>query len=160
MKIDCPCGTAFTTTQNRIETGRGKYCSKPCMYRFRTRPSGLKYELKVENPTWIKPGERLSPSTEFQKGQTPHNWSGDNVGYDSLHDWVKRHAGAAFRCQFCGSEDNVQWANKSWEYKRDISDWMQLCYQCHRAYDMAGEWGAAAKLFEKRKSGGYGKRLV
>lgn len=82
MKVsrDCPCGQEFTTHQRLIEQGRGRYCSRPCMYRYRTRPVGLKYKLKVQNSSWyvpghaptagaIKRGERRSPGTEFKPGQ-------------------------------------------------------------------------------------------
>lgn len=32
---------------------KGQYC-KPCGYKHRTRPTGLKYTLHKENPTWFK----------------------------------------------------------------------------------------------------------
>lgn len=75
----CPCGMSFETTRRRIADGRGRYCSRPCMYKYRTRPRGLKYEIKQQNPGWfkaghgptggeIKPGERRSPKTEFKSG--------------------------------------------------------------------------------------------
>lgn len=42
----CPCGKEFNTTPGRKLDGRGKYCSKACMYEFRPRKSikpGAKY---------------------------------------------------------------------------------------------------------------------
>lgn len=117
------------------------------MYKYRIRPSGLKYDLKVENPTWIKPGERLSPDTEFQpgvrsnpdgefvKGNIPGNYKGDEVGYHGLHSWVYRNKGKPILCEHCGGEDNLQWANRSWKYMRELDDWLSLCVKCHKAYD-------------------------
>ena len=53
--MTCPCGTPFNTNQNRIDRGRGVYCSRPCMYKFRVRPTGLNYNLVVENTGRFKP---------------------------------------------------------------------------------------------------------
>lgn len=61
MKRICLCGVEFKTAQSRIDQGRGKYCSRKCMYNYRVRPSGLKYNIVMQNPTW------------FFKGSTPHN---------------------------------------------------------------------------------------
>lgn len=98
--VECPCGEVFYAAAWELRSGRGKYCSQDCKYKYRVRPTGLKYDLKVENTGWIKPGERLSPETEFksgiqnnpgggiklgermspetefQKGQEPHNFMG------------------------------------------------------------------------------------
>lgn len=49
--ITCFCGNIVTTSPSRL--GRKKYCSKRCFYQFRTRPSGLSYEIKVENKGWF-----------------------------------------------------------------------------------------------------------
>lgn len=107
-------------------------------------------------------GIRRSIDTEFKKGLTTWNkgtkgmmksgsdvanWKGDNVGYDSLHDWVKRHKIKTGICQFCESMINVQWANKSHEYKRNLEDWIELCYKCHRKYDRENGWGMATRKY-------------
>ena len=63
------------------------------------------------------------------------NWKGDNVKYDGLHKWVPKHLGKPTRCEHCGTDGltgrNIHWANKSGEYKRDVSDWLRLCSKCH-----------------------------
>lgn len=148
----CPCGVEVIAARWQVRTGKAKYCSKACKYKFRIRPSGLTYKLKVVNSTWFHKGERANPSHEFKKGQRPHNWKGDAVGYDALHDWVKRHRGKAVLCEWCGSDYRPQWANKSFQYKRDLSDWIALCYTCHRKYDRVGEWGAASRKFPEMKA--------
>lgn len=72
-------------------------------------------------------------------GNNNVNWKGDDVGYFALHSWVKRHLGRPNKCQHCGLESNnpnmIQWANKSWEYKRTVNDWLRLCAKCHSSYD-------------------------
>lgn len=147
----CVCGATFTTTTKRIEEGRGKHCSKACSYANRTRRSGLKYVIRVHNRAWIKPGQRLSPESEFKPGERPHNWKGDAAGYDSLHDWVRRHRGRAQDqpCEQCGdTERRHEWANLSHEYRRDLDDWAVLCKPCHGQYDR-GHLGAIARRFGK-----------
>ena len=156
------------------------------MYKYRVRPSGLKYDIKVENPTWIKkgerlspdtefklgvrnnpdgeikPGQRLSPKTEFQKNEEPwnagtqglspsgvghHNFKGDDVGYESLHSWVRRWKGRPLKCVTCDSTNNLEWSNISWKYKRDLDDWWSLCARCHRNYDKQAR-GAKKERFK------------
>jgi hypothetical protein len=100
VEVTCQCGSAFATTVERIAEGRGRYCGRPCMYRFRVRPTGLTYQKHRENPTsfkrghvpWsagmkglrlslateFKPGQRPSPETEFQPGARP--WNAGTVG--------------------------------------------------------------------------------
>lgn len=153
-KVWCPCGEHFAAPEWKVRARRGKYCSNECKYRYRQRPSGLIYDIKVENRAWIQPGQRLSPRTEFQPGGVPHNWKGDEAGYDALHDWVKRHAGRAstHTCAECGhdgGERQLDWANLSHEYHRDLADWAVLCRRCHIAFDRRTGWGDAAELFHR-----------
>ena len=60
--------------------------------------------------------------------------------YNTLHRWVERKLGKPMHCTHCGSTDKNRyaWANKSREYKRDLDDWIRLCYPCHRRYDNVG----------------------
>lgn len=69
VEVDCPCGVLFNSTVSKLNKGRGKYCSKNCLYEYRTRPSGLEYKIVSENSGWVKAGERLSPHTEFKPGE-------------------------------------------------------------------------------------------
>lgn len=73
-------------------------------------------------------------------GEKNTNWKGGEVGYFSLHNWVKRHLGSPEKCEHCGTTEKkdpkfFQWANKSHEYKRDLTDWIRLCRTCHDKYD-------------------------
>lgn len=110
----CPCGSAFKRTPYQAQTGRGKYCSKPCMYAYRIRPRGLSYQIKVVNKGWykpghgptggecpkgvrmspateFKPGQRASPATEFRPGETP--WNAGSYGImpsgPAHHSWTE-----------------------------------------------------------------------
>lgn len=53
IKVMCPCGNVFITNKWRIEQGRGRYCSRKCMYVYRKRPSGLSYKIVVKNRGWF-----------------------------------------------------------------------------------------------------------
>ena len=93
-------------------------------------------------------GIHLSPATEFKKGQKAwnkgmempkeeksNNWRGDNVGYGGVHQWLYRNYGKASECIDCRSKEDIEWANISGKYLRDIIDWKQLCLPCHRKFD-------------------------
>lgn len=105
---------------------------------------------------WIKKGQKpwntgkSNPYTKnlpqlFKKkevrivGGNNHVWKGDEVGYNSLHKWVIRWLGQPDTCEHCGKTglrgQQIHWANKSQEYKRDLTDWLRLCAQCHKNYD-------------------------
>lgn len=154
----CVCGQVFETTQQRLDAGRGKFCSKACQYANASRPSGLKYKVTKGNPTSFAPGHepwnkgttgimpepwnkdlkgiRLSPATEFKPGNLPANWKGDDVGYFALHSWLRRAYGDPANCEHCATTERVQWANRTGLYRRDRDDWLHLCPKCHRRYDI------------------------
>ena len=69
----------------------------------------------------------------------PNGYKGDKVGYFGLHEWVRKHLGTPDTCEFCGknglTSKQINWANKSGDYLRDLTDWLRLCIPCHRMYD-------------------------
>ncbi|SRR6266851_2158425 len=148
LKICC-CGKQFETSENLVAIGKGKFCSKSCMYANRSRRFGYKRVDKGINPSWFKPGH-VSVAT-FPEGYRPANFKVEDFGYDTLHDWVRRHRGKPIKCEHCDSTANLQWANKSWEYKRELDDWLELCSRCHSKYDRDGDWGAGYDRFPERR---------
>jgi|ERR1035437_9946751 hypothetical protein len=80
------------------------------------------------------------------KGEKQHNWKGDNVSYGALHAWIRRTLGSPSYCVNCGIDESpmgkgikrsyFHWANISHQYKRDLKDWMRMCYSCHKKHDM------------------------
>jgi hypothetical protein len=68
-----------------------------------------------------------------------HCWKGDEVGYRSLHGWIRRKKGKPIKCIFCGKEKttpkSIQWANINHKYRRNLEDWISLCAFCHYHYD-------------------------
>ena len=126
-----------------IKSDKGLYC-KPCGYKYRKRPSGLKYNLVVVNPTTFKKGQKPwnkgLPYLQIRDDKN-NNWKGDQVGNDALHDWVKRRLGKANQCTACGvtGKSRYHWHNISMEYKRVLSDWKELCCSCHRKIHLKKE---------------------
>lgn len=96
-------------------------------------------EATKEKISLLKKGKRMSPGTEFKKGQIPFNWKGDDVGYDGLHRWVNRYLGKPGTCEHCSKTGlwgrDIHWANKDHQYKRNLTDWLRLCRRCHKKYD-------------------------
>jgi hypothetical protein len=66
-------------------------------------------------------------------GENHWLWAGDEIGYRNLHRWVERHLGKASFCENSPIHiaTRYHWANISGEYKRDLSDWRQLCPKCN-----------------------------
>lgn len=111
------CGKIFLKTPNlsqKVWLESRRYCSNRCRAKQ------------------IPPPGRKTP---FPIGENHPNWKGDKVGYFGLHGRVYRKFGKPKKCIKCGSIKNLQWANKSNNYK-DINDFMELCTSCHKKYDM------------------------
>lgn len=85
--------------------------------------------------------EQKALRSRFMKGryseETHPAWKGDEVGYSGVHQWVYRQRGRAIMCEFVDEtcSTHFEWSNISHEYKRDLSDWQQLCVSHHRRYD-------------------------
>lgn len=65
-------------------------------------------------------------------------WKGNDVGYGGVHMWVKKWLGKPNKCSVCGKVGygrQMHWANKDHKYRRDLTDWLRLCVECHRKYD-------------------------
>lgn len=113
----CKCGKMFTTSEDRLEVGRGLNCSKKCMYKYRP--------IKVK--------------------ENHHQWRGSEVSYSGIHHWVKKYFGQPMTCEWCGFEsDNkyqIHWANLDGNYDRLRENWARLCAKCHYHFDREGVRG-------------------
>lgn len=142
MKVSrrCPCGQVFQTVPSRVRDGKGRFCSRACMYRFRRRSST---EFKRGHPGT---GPNRGQFTSDQAGPSHPLWKGDRAGYRALHQWVARHRTKTGRCSECGAEGRTEWANRSHEYRRDLDDWVELCKPCHTAYDREHQGAMEARF--------------
>ena len=69
----------------------------------------------------------------YMEGARNSMWKGDSVSYRNLHRWVERKLGKAMRCMKNMEHKSTRyhWANISKEYRRDLTDWMQMCPSCN-----------------------------
>ena len=116
---------------------------------FKTEETRLKMSLAKLGKPSPKKGKKYKPNLTT-RAEKHYNWKGDNVSYQGLHSWIKKKLGTAKFCQYCrGVDRKFVWANKSHKYKRDLNDWLSLCYPCHRKYDLANGWGKAKEIYGK-----------
>jgi hypothetical protein len=76
-------------------------------------------------------------------------WKGNSVGYNALHDWIKSKLPKTQLCQHCNQNPPYDIANKSGQYKRDLSDWEWLCRKCHMESD--GRMEKLKEIVNERK---------
>ena len=76
-------------------------------------------------------------------------WKGKDVGYASLHEYVRSHLPKPELCQSCGVKPALDLANKG-TYDRDFKNWEWLCRSCHMRKDgrMGNLWRG---IEDKRK---------
>lgn len=124
VPLDCVvCGRRYEVKPSREE--KSKCCSRECLSKYKSEL----FSGRQLSDDWKK---RIG---EANKGELHGLWKGDDVGYKALHDWVYREKGSPKKCQWCGSTENMEWANKSRDYKRDANDWLELCKKCHWRWD-------------------------
>lgn len=88
-------------------------------------------------------GKKFSDTTKARMSEShkgnKNAFKGDKAGYQALHIWVRKALGTPQKCEHCNNTElghrQYQWANKSHEYKRMLSDWIRLCIKCHIKYD-------------------------
>ena len=140
------CHKEFTGKKPWINTA--KFCCRQCYWSTLINKKPWNYGtvgIMKPNKTSIKKGQRLSPQTEFKR-------KNKELGYHGLHDWVYKKLGRPLSCEQCGSIVGLEWANKSFKYLENISDWISLCRFCHKKRDYELGWGLATKKFpELRK---------
>lgn len=105
------------------------------------------WETKRKNGTdipWNK-GKKIEKISNEKNPQ----WKGGDVSYFGLHAWVQRKLGSPSNCEnpdcvyprlnsrgkVLTKPSRFHWANKSKLYKRELSDWIRLCVNCHSKFD-------------------------
>ncbi len=146
MNIVCAqCGTDFESASWRNR----KFCCHACYGKYRKAKRMLPPSRKgVFHTEGHK--RRLSAilKQSVRRGSDSPYWKGDGVGYIRLHEWVYEQMGQPSHCEKCGTtEGNFEWANKSREYRRVLSDWIRLCKPCHFRYDDVGQ-----KMWKTRRT--------
>ena len=117
IKKACLCGKKFLLAPGRIRKGRGKYCSRMCLHKYRDNSKFLSF---IRN-----------------RGKKNQNWKGNSAGYKALHLRVTNNRGKATICEECKSTYFVEWANLTGKYY-DVMDYKSLCRKCHNKFDSTG----------------------
>lgn len=126
-QIPCTiCGKLIYRKGYLLKKFKVFYCSKNCLGIDNAKRIQEKY--KDKNRPWMI-------------GENNKSWKGDKVGYEALHDWIRRIKGTPKKCEICGTTNakKYEWANISKKYIRDINDWKRVCTKCHNLYDKTGE---------------------
>lgn len=104
-----------------IKNRRKKFfCSFPCSVIFRNK------SLKQRNILKARKEEKSS------------SWLGEDAGYFAKHNWIRRYYGSAKECERCHTDKKkrFEWANISGKYYRIREDFISLCVDCHRSFDL------------------------
>lgn len=133
VQVTCPCGTVFEVKAWRIANGRGKFCSRPCKYKYQKLPSrkGFKYNCVKENPTQFKPGHatwnkdlkgtHFSPATEFKPGE-------------------RKSPATEFSPGRVVRENNFRWAGGRGERRQDRPGYAVLHDRVHKERGRAADY--------------------
>jgi hypothetical protein len=72
-------------------------------------------------------------------GEKNYGWKGMDANYFTIHRWVRDNRGSAKKCELSDETCSVkyEWSNVSGEYRRDLSDYRELCVSHHRRQDHA-----------------------
>ena len=94
------------------------------------------------------PKDQVEKIRNSKRGERNYLWKGESVSYSGLHHWLKREYGKPKECEICEvPKKRYTWANISGLYKRNINDYMSLCYSCHKFYDLNRLQGRAIVSF-------------
>lgn len=99
-----------------------------------------KEEIFILNKGYTPVNRKRNYINATRTNKRRKNWH--NIGYRGLHMWVRKEMGNPTHCSKCGMPDtgryrtNIQWANVSREYKRELNDWIALCATCHKHFDL------------------------
>ena len=69
-----------------------------------------------------------------------------NITYSAIHRYMRENYEAPRNCQICHERKEVELANITGIYSRDIKDYMWLCKQCHISFDSKKEQPPSIKI--------------
>jgi hypothetical protein len=85
-------------------------------------------------PASEKTKKKISEALKGKFAEEKHYaWRGEEASYSAKHTWVNKYWGKAQLCELEPTHKGpYEWHNISEEYKRDRSDWLQICKSCHQ----------------------------
>ena len=93
--------------------------------------------------------EIIRKISDGNKGENSYRWEGDNVSYNGLHTWLRRHKPKPEVCEICGKEGKLELSCKDHKYGRDFNNYQYIHRDCHVKYDK--ENGLKRRLVKKKK---------
>ena len=90
---------------------------------------------RIFSEEWL---EKVRLGTKKRSNEKHYLWKGDSAGYRAKHRWIERRLGKPTQCVKCKKNfigRDIQWANISGKYKRNINDWKRMCRWCHSKMD-------------------------
>ena len=92
----------------------------------------------------VPKSEEFKAKLRARTGELSVAWKGDKAKYRAIHMWIATRLNRPKRCTKCKKKyirkdgvTGIHWANISGDYKRDLTDWVALCYPCHKHYDLS-----------------------
>jgi hypothetical protein len=100
--------------------------------------------------------ERKSRLSISRTGAKNPMWKGDKASYYCYHEWARNHKVKSEYCELCGCKRavnrNLDLANLSGMYLRDVNDYKWLCRRCHMIFDNRLFYRKVDGCFKKIKS--------
>jgi len=122
-----------------------KFCSLKCRVPWnkdrKTKPNTVEQKRKARE---FNLKNRIKPPV--MKDEDHPEWKGEDVSYSGLHYWINRKLGKPKSCKFCNGITKLQWANIDGKYRRNLNDFIPLCFWCHREFDK-DKWGSIKKKY-------------
>lgn len=102
----------------------------------------LRHKISASSKTaWADQSRRHTLSIK-RRGINNPNWKQESTNYSTIHKWLVRSYGRAYRCEAlnCKSRSlRFDWALlRGKRYIREKANFIQLCRSCHNSYDRAG----------------------
>ena len=117
-----------TYVRGRVSYWKGK--SNPAV------SLALKGKKRPDMSKWLRTAYEEGRKTVISmKGNSNPAWKGKEAGYHAIHKWLYKRKERSNICEFCETVVNVQFANLSGKYLRDVNDFIELCRRCHYWFD-------------------------
>ncbi len=116
------------SAEHRSNLSKALMGHKGCVGRIRTEHEIQRSrEANLGNQHWL--GKTHTDETKRKIAATKTK---NDPSYGAVHVWMLKYHRKAGRCEYCGKQGKTDWANISGKYRRDRSDFRELCRSCHR----------------------------
>ncbi len=147
-QTQCSGCTKFQKGHKPWNEGVHGYLSKEVIERASKRLTDyIKNETKEQRASRMK-NFLEAPRVKNMLGKVgdkcPH-WKDEEANYNSKHKWIQKHWTKTGKCEDCGRTPipnplkrlkvGTYWHNPTKTYRRERSEWMEVCAVCHYKLD-------------------------